>query len=177
MIERQLTAEAVRSESICFPHAQSVVRAARKATHKKSGVAKQGVRIFISSLEPAGPPVAGRGRARPARFAKLVLGHWRVENNIHWLRDAVGDEDRCRSRDPNAACALTQPLRQAQGRVAAPGAARPAPCRRPPQPHPGHGKLRKKPAPRPRPFAPSVPCLAKLVNPAKFGPANFIGCD
>lgn len=106
MIERQLAAEPVRSESICFPHAQSVVRAERKVTHKKSGVEKAGVRHYISSLELTGRPVAGIGRASPARFAKLVLGHWTVENNIHWLRDAVGYEDRCRSHDPNAACAL-----------------------------------------------------------------------
>ena len=106
MIERQLAVEAVRSESICFPHAQSVVRAERTVTHKKSGVEKSGVRHYISSLEPAGKPVAGRGRASPALFAKLVRGHWTVENNIHWLRDAVGFEDRCRSHDPNAACAL-----------------------------------------------------------------------
>lgn len=106
MIERQLAAEPVRSESICFPHAQSVVRAERKVTHKKSGTVKEGVRHYISSLELTGKSVAGTGRASPARFAKLVLGHWTVENNIHWLRDAVGFEDRCRSRDPNAACAL-----------------------------------------------------------------------
>lgn len=106
MIERQLAAEPVRSESICFPHAQSVVRAERKVTHKKSGVEKAGVRLYISSLELTGRPAAGSGQTSPAQLAKLVLGHWTVENNIHWLRDAVGYEDRCRSRDPNAACAL-----------------------------------------------------------------------
>jgi hypothetical protein len=31
---------------------------------------------------------------------------FRVENNIHWLRDAVCDEGACRSRNPNSACAL-----------------------------------------------------------------------
>jgi len=107
VIERQLAAEPVRSESICFPHAQSVVRAERKVTHKKSGVEKSGTRHYISSLARTGGPFAGSGQASPARFAKLVRGHWTVENNIHWLRDAVGFEDRCRSHDPNAACALT----------------------------------------------------------------------
>jgi len=106
VIERQLALAAVRSESICFAHAQSVVRAERTVTHKKSGVEKPGARHYISSLQPAGKPVAGRGRASPALFAKLVRGHWSVENNIHWLRDAVGFEDRCRSKDANAACAL-----------------------------------------------------------------------
>jgi len=138
VIERQLAVEAVRSESICYPHAQSVLRAERKVTHKKSGIEKTGVRIFISSLEPTRPPGTGTGtgpgtitstgtgtgtgtgKASPALFARLIRGHWTVENNIHWLRDAVGFEDRCRSRDPNAACvlallrtALIAPLRAA----------------------------------------------------------------
>ena len=123
MIERQLALEAIRSESICFPHAQSVMRAGRKVTPKKSGTEKTGVRLFISSLEPTRPPATtgtGTGQASPALFAGLIRGHWTVENNIHWLRDAVGFEDRCRSRDPNAACvlallrtALIAPLRAA----------------------------------------------------------------
>ena len=106
MIERQLAAAPVRSESICFAHAQSVVRAERKVTHKRSGAEKAGVRFFISSLALTQRPLTGSGRAGPSLFARLVRGHWSVENNIHWLRDAVGFEDRCRSRDPNAACAL-----------------------------------------------------------------------
>ena len=39
-------------------------------------------------------------------MAKLIRGHWTVENNIHWLRDFVGHEDRSRTHDPNAACVL-----------------------------------------------------------------------
>jgi len=106
VIERQLAAESVRSESADFPHAQSVVRAERKVTHKKSGAEKAGVRHFISSLELSAKPVPATGQVNGALMAKLILGHWTVENNIHWLRDAVGFEDRCRSRDPNAACVL-----------------------------------------------------------------------
>ena len=108
MIERKLAVQPVRSESICFPHAQSVLCAERIVTHKKSGTGKTGERIFISSLEATRPTAArpGTGQASPALFARLIRGHWTVENNIHWLRDAVGFEDRCRSRDPNATCAL-----------------------------------------------------------------------
>ena len=84
------------------------MRAERKATDKKSGIEKSGVRHFISSLEFKQSPYTGIGigQASPALFATLIRGHWTVENNIHWLRDAVGFEDRCRSRDPNAACVL-----------------------------------------------------------------------
>lgn len=86
------------------------MRAERVVTHKKSGIEKAGARHFISSLElkqSTGTGTGtGTGQASPALFATLIRGHWTVENNIHWLRDAVGFEDRCRSRDPNAACAL-----------------------------------------------------------------------
>ena len=86
------------------------MRAERKVTNKKSGIEKTGVRHFISSLDLKLPSCTGTGigssQASPALLAKLIRGHWTVENNIHWLRDAVGFEDRCRSRDANTACAL-----------------------------------------------------------------------
>lgn len=104
VIERQLAVEPVRSESICFPHALSVMCAERVVTHKKSGIEKAESRHFISSLQLTRS--TGTGQASPVLFATLIRGHWTVENNIHWLREAVGFEDRCRSRDPNAACAL-----------------------------------------------------------------------
>jgi len=40
------------------------------------------------------------------QMGRVTRNHWQVENNIHWLRDAVCDEDACRSRNPNSACAL-----------------------------------------------------------------------
>ena len=60
MIERQLAVEAVRSESICFPHAQSVLRAERKVTHKKSGLEKSGVRHFIKLVNPVKEGTLGK---------------------------------------------------------------------------------------------------------------------
>ena len=85
----------------------SVAQLARTITaDKPTPAAKMKAISRGCSLALTGKAVAGSGRASPARFAKLVLGHWTVENNIHWLRDAVGFEDRCSSHDPNAACAL-----------------------------------------------------------------------
>ena len=39
-------------------------------------------------------------------MGRATRNHWQVENNVHWLRDAVCDEDACRSSDPNSASAL-----------------------------------------------------------------------
>lgn len=83
-----------------FAFAQQAILASRTVTKKKTGEVTEGARLFISSqsYEP--------GQAHAFVMARLVRGHWSVENNIHWLRDAVCREDACRSRNQNAACAL-----------------------------------------------------------------------
>jgi predicted transposase YbfD/YdcC len=98
LIERELSAAPLRSESANFPHAAQAVCARRKTTHKKSGKQTPGTRHYLTSRSPAQAP--------PPQLAMLVRGHWAVENNIHWLRDAVWNEDACRTHDPNTACAL-----------------------------------------------------------------------
>jgi hypothetical protein len=57
-----------------------------------------GTRHYLTSQSAAQAP--------PPRLALLVRGHWSVENNLHWLRDAVWNEDACRTHDRNTACAL-----------------------------------------------------------------------
>lgn len=74
------------------------MRAERTVTNKKTEEETEGVRFYISSIAP--------GQATPHQMGRLIRGHWTVENNIHWLRDAVGREDSCRLRNRNAACAL-----------------------------------------------------------------------
>jgi len=98
LIERELSATPLRSESAAFPHVAQAICARRKTTHKKSGKETIGIRHFLTSRSAAQAP--------PPRLARLVRGHWAVENNIHWLRDAVWNEDACRTHDPNTACAL-----------------------------------------------------------------------
>ena len=98
MIERRLTVSPLEPQSSNFPQARQAILAKRTVTNKKTGQEVTGGRYFISSISP--------GEASPRQMARLVRGHWTVENNIHWLRDAVGREDTCRLRNPNAACAL-----------------------------------------------------------------------
>lgn len=44
---------------------------------------------YITSLQ--------RRKANAAQLAKLIRDHWgRIENGVHWTRDLVFDEDRCR---------------------------------------------------------------------------------
>lgn len=98
MIERRTAVSELDAGSSNFPHARQAVRAERTVTDKKTGTVTEGVRQYVSSIAP--------GERPPRQMARLVRGHWTVENNIHWLRDAVGREDACRLRHPGAACAL-----------------------------------------------------------------------
>jgi predicted transposase YbfD/YdcC len=41
-------------------------------------------------------------KAGPGRLLELWRGHWRIENGLHWVRDVVFGEDRCRIRSGQA---------------------------------------------------------------------------
>ncbi|MEJ7667104.1 MAG: ISAs1 family transposase [Hymenobacter sp.] len=50
-------------------------------------------RFYISSLTDTDPAV----------YARLIRGHWAIENNLHWQLDLTFREDQCRLRKGNAA--------------------------------------------------------------------------
>lgn len=50
-------------------------------------------RFYISSLTDPDPAV----------YARLIRGHWAIENNLHWQLDLTFREDQCRLRKGNAA--------------------------------------------------------------------------
>lgn len=100
VIEYRVACTAVGSEQVGFAHALQAVQVERTVTNKKTGEVTTGNRQFIASIGHE-PGVIGA-----AQVARLVRFHWRVENNIHWVRDAVCDEDACRSRNPHSACVL-----------------------------------------------------------------------
>lgn len=98
MIERRTAVSVLEAESSNFAHARQAVRAERTVTNKKTGEVINGARLYVSSI--------ATDERSPRQMARLVRGHWTVENQIHWLRDAVGREDTCRQRNSNAACVL-----------------------------------------------------------------------
>jgi hypothetical protein len=77
---------------------EQVIELERTVTNKRSGKQSVGRRWFITSLR-----VEDVGWNR---LATLIRMHWVVENNIHWLKDAVMKEDHTRQRNANAAQAL-----------------------------------------------------------------------
>jgi predicted transposase YbfD/YdcC len=72
---------------------RSICRVTRVWTEK--GEEKSEVRYFISSLV-----------ADAKVLAKAILGHWGVENGLHWVLDMYFAEDRSRARTEHAAANL-----------------------------------------------------------------------
>lgn len=52
------------------------------------------VQYAITSLSP--------DRADAAMLLKLWRDHWGIENRVHWVRDTLWQEDRCRVKHPRS---------------------------------------------------------------------------
>lgn len=98
MTERAARVVSVEPDAAHHPHAAQLISVQRDQTHKRTGQAKTGTRYFVTSLRAE--------ETSPARLAQQIRGYWGVENMVHWRRDVIGGEDKCRLRDPNSACAL-----------------------------------------------------------------------
>ena len=59
-------------------------------TRSRKGKKSEDIAFAITSLTP------DKGEA--ARLLKLWRGHWRIENQVHWVRDVTFDEDRSQVR-------------------------------------------------------------------------------
>jgi predicted transposase YbfD/YdcC len=70
-----------------WPGVAQVCRVVRERT--RHGQKTTETAYYITSLP--------RRKANAAQLAKLIRDHWaRIENGVHWTRDIVFDEDRCR---------------------------------------------------------------------------------
>jgi hypothetical protein len=57
-------------------------------------------RLWITSLP--------RNRAGPATLARLLRGHWTIENPVHWVRDVTWQEDQGHGRAVGVALATVR---------------------------------------------------------------------
>ena len=71
-----------------WPHLAQVCRLER-ITPTKGGTRRETV-YAVSSLPPE--------KADAARLLELWRGHWGIENQVHWVRDATLDQDRSQVR-------------------------------------------------------------------------------
>ena len=73
-----------------WPGLEQVVRLER--TTKRDGNLTTEVQYAITSLS--------RHQADAKKLIELWRGHWTIENQLHWVRDTVWQEDRCRIKHP-----------------------------------------------------------------------------
>ena len=79
-----------------WPGLEQVIRLER--TTKRSGKTTTEVQYAIPSLT--------RRQADAAKLLEVWRSHWGIENRLHWVRDTLWQEDRCRVRSPTAAHTL-----------------------------------------------------------------------
>ena len=77
-----------------FPHARLTARIVRTRSHLATGQASSETVYAITSL--------GWDDVTPEQLARLVRGHWAIENRVHHVRDMTFDEDRSQVRTGHA---------------------------------------------------------------------------
>lgn len=94
---RDLTVVAVDTEVSPFPHIATIIKGTRIYRSTKEGSEPEiAIRVFGTSIR--------YGEKTAAQFARIVRGHWSVENLNHWKRDATyWREDRAPKRNPKGA--------------------------------------------------------------------------
>lgn len=73
-----------------WPGLEQVVRLER--TTQREGKLSSEVQYAITSLS--------RRQADAATLLQLWRSHWGIENRLHWVRDTLWQEDRCRIKNP-----------------------------------------------------------------------------
>lgn len=79
--------------AIGLPFVRTLLAVRSCRTIKKTGKTSTETRYYVSCLTP--------GEHSPEQWEALIRGHWAgVEIRNHWLKDAVLQEDKTRSRNP-----------------------------------------------------------------------------
>jgi predicted transposase YbfD/YdcC len=89
---RTLTVTAV-AQGLAVPHAAQAIQVIRRrATARKGKKRKWHAETIcaITSLTAA--------QASPSKLATMLRGHWAIEDQLHWIRDVIYDEDRSQIR-------------------------------------------------------------------------------
>lgn len=92
--ERSLEATAAPPD-LGWPSARQVLRLHRRFVSKRTGeVLVDETAYAVTSLEAS--------QASPRQLLQLWQAHWRIENQLHWVRDVVFAEDRATTRTHHA---------------------------------------------------------------------------
>lgn len=98
LVRRRLEASTRIVPHLSWPGLRQVCRLTRITHFRHKSVIE--VQYAITSLST--------DRADPTKLLSLWRNHWGIENRVHWIRDTVWQEDRCRVKHPtgghNLAC-------------------------------------------------------------------------
>jgi predicted transposase YbfD/YdcC len=75
---------------LCFPHAAQAIQVIRRVRASGSRRWRTVTVYAVTSL--------ALGSASPAQLAGWLRGHWRIENQLHWVRDLTFGEDASTAR-------------------------------------------------------------------------------
>jgi predicted transposase YbfD/YdcC len=75
---------------LCFPHAAQAIQVTRRVRAPGSRRWRTVTAYAVTSL--------ALGSASPAQLAGWLRGHWRIENQLHWVRDVTFGEDASTAR-------------------------------------------------------------------------------
>jgi len=95
---RQLQVLDVTAEQIGFPFAQQLLLLRRHRLYLDDGHEEEGFLHLLCSRPSY--------RCSADNLLRLCRGHWIIESSIHYCRDVLYNEDRCRIRDTSAARVL-----------------------------------------------------------------------
>ena len=85
---RRIQASTALNDYLDWPYLGQVCGLVR--TRNRKGKKSEDIAFAITSLTP------DKGEAE--KLLKLWRGHWRIENQVHWVRDVTFDEDRSQVR-------------------------------------------------------------------------------
>jgi predicted transposase YbfD/YdcC len=84
-------------DDLPFPHVKQVFLIERYVTRKirrrKKGSGRYYTKTVTTAIAVLGITSLSAGQVTPAQLARLVRGHWSIENKIHWVRDVTFRED------------------------------------------------------------------------------------
>ena len=89
-IEKRIVKAVTVATGLAFPHAAQAIQITRRTRRPGSRKWRTETSYAITSLPAA--------QARPDQLAKWIRGHWKIENQLHWVRDVTFGEDASTAR-------------------------------------------------------------------------------
>jgi predicted transposase YbfD/YdcC len=84
-VEKRIVKAVTVTAGLLFPHAAQAIQVTRRTRRLSGREWRAETSYAITSLPAA--------QAAPAQLAERIGGHWKIENQLHWVRDVTFGED------------------------------------------------------------------------------------